>query len=83
MQRSLFLQGDFMKLYAYKKCSCGIFHTFLPEKNQSLDGLVYFDCSCGSTLVISSKLMVDQLLNNAWETRLEAGEYDLSKKKAA
>ena len=43
-------------LFRPKTCSCGRVHQELPEKFEVLHdedlGGIYFDCECGSTLVV-------------------------------
>lgn len=40
-----------------------------PEaKPVESDGLVYFQCQCGDTLVVESEVLKNMLLNNAWAT---------------
>lgn len=72
------------QLFALKVCKCGVFHEFLPQVYNSDHHmeLVFFECfKCKRTVTIPEKFVVDQLLNNAWVTKIASGAYD--KKKVA
>lgn len=52
-----------------KLCGCGVTHTEVPKEYKLCDYGLFFDCKCGSTLLISSYRewyfdMVDELLKS-------------------